>query len=147
MRESNWSSVKNFVRGRATFAVVLHSILPESGRGPLFFLQFAPSGRPITELGQGDCRWPVSTGYRFPPEIIQQARFDVNSQGLIDVVPDLPAHGTAADPLQSEYYEEIHLEKWRAERSPKPAPHGGSSGSAWTLSLPIYRKSAATLRQ
>jgi hypothetical protein len=33
-------------------------------------------------------------------------RFGVNSEGLIDVVPDPPAHGTAADPSQREFYEE-----------------------------------------
>jgi hypothetical protein len=36
-------------------------------------------------------------------------RFCVNSEGLIDVVPDPPAPGTAADPLQREFYEEIRL--------------------------------------
>jgi len=36
-------------------------------------------------------------------------RFGVNSQGLIDVVPDPPAHGTEADALQREYYEEIRF--------------------------------------
>ena len=36
-------------------------------------------------------------------------RFCVNSEGLIDVVPDPPAPGTAADPLQREFYEETRL--------------------------------------
>ncbi|PNE11559.1 MAG: hypothetical protein CR217_08095 [Beijerinckiaceae bacterium] len=36
-------------------------------------------------------------------------RFCVNSEGLIDVVRDPPAPGTAADPLQREFYEEIRL--------------------------------------
>lgn len=36
-------------------------------------------------------------------------KFGVNSQGLIDVVPDPPAHGTAADALQMEYYDEMRL--------------------------------------
>jgi hypothetical protein len=33
--------------------------------------------------------------------------FGVNPQGLIDVVPDPPAHETAADALQREYYDEL----------------------------------------
>jgi hypothetical protein len=37
------------------------------------------------------------------------ARFGVNSEGLIDVVPDPPAPGTAADPLQREYFDELRL--------------------------------------
>lgn len=43
IRESNWTSVENFeIGGKATFAVGLqYSILPESGMGQLFFLQFA----------------------------------------------------------------------------------------------------------
>jgi 8-oxo-dGTP pyrophosphatase MutT (NUDIX family) len=36
-------------------------------------------------------------------------RFGVNSQGLIDVVPDPPAPETAADALQREFYEETRL--------------------------------------
>jgi hypothetical protein len=36
-------------------------------------------------------------------------RFGVNTKGLIDLVPDPPAHGTAADPLQREFYEETRL--------------------------------------
>ena len=36
-------------------------------------------------------------------------RFCVNSEGLIDVVPDPPAPETAADLLQREFYEEIRL--------------------------------------
>jgi 8-oxo-dGTP pyrophosphatase MutT (NUDIX family) len=36
-------------------------------------------------------------------------RFGVNSQGLIDVVPDSPAPETAADALQREFYEETRL--------------------------------------
>jgi hypothetical protein len=36
-------------------------------------------------------------------------RFCVNSEGLIDIVPDPPAPGTAADPLQREFYEETRL--------------------------------------
>jgi hypothetical protein len=36
-------------------------------------------------------------------------RFAVNSQGLIDVVPDPPAPGTSADALQREYYDELRL--------------------------------------
>jgi hypothetical protein len=36
-------------------------------------------------------------------------KFGVNSQGLIDVVLDPPAHGAAADPLQREFYEETRL--------------------------------------
>ena len=36
-------------------------------------------------------------------------RFCVNSEGLIDVVPNPPAPGTAADPLQRKFYEETRL--------------------------------------
>jgi hypothetical protein len=36
-------------------------------------------------------------------------RFGVNSQGLIDVIPDPPAPETAADALQREFYEETRL--------------------------------------
>lgn len=36
-------------------------------------------------------------------------RFGVNSEGLIDVVPDPPAPGTATDPLQRQYYEDTRF--------------------------------------
>jgi hypothetical protein len=49
-----------------------------------------------------------------PIEVIPEqeplaTRFGVNSQGLIDVIPDLPAPETAADALQREFYEETRL--------------------------------------
>jgi hypothetical protein len=37
-------------------------------------------------------------------------RFGVNSEGLIDVVPDPPAPGTAADPVQRALYEETRVQ-------------------------------------
>jgi hypothetical protein len=44
-----------------------------------------------------------------PEQQTVATRFGVNSQGLIDVVLDPPAHEAAADPLQREFYEETRL--------------------------------------
>jgi hypothetical protein len=44
-----------------------------------------------------------------PAQVPTATTFGLNSFGLIDVVPDPPAHGTTADALQSEHYEETRL--------------------------------------
>jgi hypothetical protein len=56
-------------------------------------------------------------------------RFCVNSEGLIDVVPDPLAPGTAAHPLQREFYEEIRL-KAQSLVAVGPNQLGDLSGSA-----------------
>ena len=63
----------------------------------------------VTPVALGAGGTPPAPIEAIPEQEPLATRFCVNSEGLIDVVPDPPAPGTTADPLQREFYEETRL--------------------------------------
>jgi hypothetical protein len=61
------------------------------------------SGKAIASSRSSEPTPPIEA---IPEQEPIATRFAVNAQGLIDVVPDPPAHGTADDALQREIYDE-----------------------------------------